>query len=138
MSRPPSLLWPQLEETLKTQIRADLERQREWRRGLHERDLARGVARVDLPDALERKYPRAARELGWQFVFASRQLSRCPRTGRPGRHHVYPASVQRAVALAGRAAGLGQAIHCHTFRHSFATHLVERGVDIRSVQAVPC
>jgi len=115
-------------------VRADLERQREWRRKLHARDLARGLARVELPDALERKYPRAAQELGWQFVFASRQLSRCPRTGRLGRHHVYPASVQRAVAQAGRAAGLRQATHCHTFRHSFATHLVERGSDIRSVQ----
>jgi len=115
-------------------VRGDLERQLEWRRRLHERDLARGVARVELPDALERKYPRAAQEFGWQFVFASRQLSYCPRTGRRGRHHVYPTSVQRAVAAAGDAAGLGKRIHCHTFRHSFATHLVERGVDIRSVQ----
>jgi integron integrase len=115
-------------------VRADLERQLEWRRKLHEHDLFRGVARVELPDALERKYPRAAQELGWQFVFASRQLSYCPRTGRRGRHHVYPASVQRAVAAAGEAAGLEKRIHCHTFRHSFATHLVERGVDIRSVQ----
>jgi integron integrase len=115
-------------------VREELVRRLEWRRQLHERDLARGVARVDLPEALERKYPRAAQEFGWQFVFASRQLSRCPRTGRPGRHHVYPASLQRAVAAAGRAAGLRQPIHCHTFRHSFATHLVERGVDIRSVQ----
>ncbi len=115
-------------------VRADLERQLEWRRRLHDRDLARGVARVDLPDALDRKYPRAAQELGWQFVFASRQLSSCPRTGRPGRHHLYPASVQRAVAQAGRAAGLSPAVHCHTFRHSFATHLVERGIDVRSVQ----
>lgn len=115
-------------------VRADLERQREWRRQLHERDLTRGVPRVDLPDALERKYPRAAQEFGWQFVFASRQMSHCPRTGRPGRHHVYPASVQRAVAQAGQAAGFRHPIHCHTFRHSFATHLVERGVDIRSVQ----
>jgi integron integrase len=114
--------------------RADLERQLGGRRQLHERDLARGVARVDLPEALERKYPRAAQELGWQFVFASRQLSRCPRTGRPGRHHVSPASLQRAVAAAGRGAGLPQPMHCHTFRHRFATHLVERGVDIRSVQ----
>jgi integron integrase len=115
-------------------VRAGLEQQLDRRRKLHERDLARGVARVDLPDALERKYPRAAQELGWQFVFASRQLSQCPRTGRPGRHHVYPASLQRAVAGAGRIAGLRQPMHCHTFRHSFATHLVERGVDIRSGQ----
>jgi integron integrase len=114
--------------------RGELERHLEGRRLRHECDLARGVARVDLPDALERKYPRAAQELGWQFVFASRQLSRCPRTGRTGRHHVYPTSLQRAVAQAGRAAQMRHAIHCHTFRHSFATHLVERGVDIRSVQ----
>jgi integron integrase len=115
-------------------VRRELEKQLEWRRGLHERDLARGVARVELPDALERKYPRAAQELGWQFLFASRQLSRCPRTGRQGRHHIFPGSLQRAVKQAALAAGLGQAIHCHTFRHSFATHLVERGVNIRLIQ----
>jgi len=117
-------------------VRADLEHQLGWRRRLHERDLARGVARVELPDALERKYPRAVQELGWQFVFASRQLSRCPRTGRLGRHHVYPSSLQRAVGQAGRAAGLSRAIHCHTFRHSFATHLVERGIDLRTIQVL--
>jgi integrase len=101
-------------------LRADLERQLDGRRQLHERDLARGVARVELPDALERKHPRAAQELGWQFVFASRQLSHCPRTGRLGRHHVYPASVQRAVAAAGEAAGLEKRIHCHTFRETLS------------------
>ncbi len=91
---------------------------------------------MELPDALERKYPRAAQALEWQFLFASRRLSRCPRTGRIGRHHVLEGSLQRAVAQAGVAAGLVRAIHCHTFRHSFATHLVERGIDLRTIQVL--
>jgi integron integrase len=117
-------------------VRESLRKQMEWRSMVHERDLARGVARVELPDALERKYPRAAQELGWQFVFASRQLSRCPRTGRLGRHHMQAGSLQRAVKEAAVAAGFGKAIHCHTFRHSFATHLVERGIDLRTIQVL--
>ena len=101
-------------------VRADLQIQLDARRSMHERDLARGVARVELPDAMERKYPSAARELGWQFVFASRQLSHCPRSGRLGRHHIHQGSVQRAVGIAGVAAGLAKRIHCHTFRMASA------------------
>ena len=115
-------------------VRPELEQQLVVRRTVHERDLARGVARADLPDALERKYPRAAQAFEWQFLFASRQLSHCPRTGRIGRHHILEGSLQRSVAAAGVAAGLDRAIHCHTFRHSFATHLVEVGTNIRMVQ----
>jgi site-specific recombinase XerC len=117
-------------------VRPELIERLEKRKRLHDRDVRRGVARVDLPDALERKYPRAAQSLEWQFAFASRQLSRCPRTGRIGRHHVMEGSLQRAVADAGREAGLDRAIHCHVFRHSFATHLVEQGVDVRSIQVL--
>jgi integrase len=76
-------------------VRDDLERQLAWRRRLHERDLLRGVARVELPDALKRKYPRAAQDLGWQFVFGSRQLSHCPRTGL---NELAPEAIEAAAA----------------------------------------
>jgi len=96
--------------------------------------VARGGGAVYLPSALARKYGNAPRDWRWQYVFPAAKLSSDPRGGGLRRHHVGEKNLQNAVKIAIRRAGLSKAASCHTFRHSFATHLLERGTDIRAVQ----
>jgi len=100
----------------------------------HDADLGSGLGRVMLPDALERKFPSAPTEWRWQFVFPAGRICRDPRFGPPSRFHVHESLIQKAVTAAARRSGVTARVTCHTFRHSFATHLLEAGYDIRTVQ----
>lgn len=113
---------------------APLGRQLATVRRLHAEDLAKGYGRVALPEALARKYPNAAAEWAWQFVFPAGRMCRDERFGPPSRFHLHETVIQRAVREAAVRSGIAKRVGCHTFRHSFATHLLESGSDIRTVQ----
>lgn len=119
-----------LPQILKSQLEIHLTKTRE----LHQEDLVNGFGEVFLPDALARKYPSAPKEWIWQYVFPSSRLSVDPRSGASRRHHIHENSLQKAIKKAAVEASIPKKVNCHALRHSFATHLLESGQDIRTIQ----
>ncbi len=119
---------------LPANIRDELRLQIERATALHHRDLEEGFGEVYLPEALSRKYPNAARETRWQYVFPAKERSKDPRSNRFMRHHILESGLQKAVKRATDQAGISKLVGCHTLRHSFATHMLENGVNIRTLQ----
>ena len=115
-------------------IKADIEIHLQYVKRIHQQDLCRGFGRVYLPNALERKYPSANKQWGWQYVFPSKSLSIDPRAGAKRRHHMHESGIRKAIRQAAKMCGIIKPVGCHTLRHSFATHLLMDGYDIRTVQ----
>ena len=103
---------------------------------IHERDLEEGYRHVYLPHALARKYPHADKDRRWQYVFPASHRSTDPRSGQARRRHLDPSPINKAIAKAVRQTGISKRVSAHTFRHSFATHLLQRGTDIPTIQAL--
>lgn len=115
-------------------IMTKLEEQIERVRDIHSQDLRDGYGSVYLPNALAKKFKKADKELKWQFLFPSKTISKDPKTGIERRHHFYPTNVSKAIASATKKSGILKKVTAHTFRHSYATHLLQSGLDIRTIQ----